>query len=346
MRKILDVIKIVFAVLLGYAAALSVLRLLVVFWLSELMYITDSILILALMFFVGAFGSGVVVSALFISLTRRRERKLICDVKTVVKKVSVGDYSAEIRPVKHDEELNGIVEKLNSFTEKLGEVAATKYDFINNFTHEFRTPITSIKGFSEMMLKDENVTEEEICKYGKIISAECERLKGLAETTAYLHSVDVKNSAVEKQEFDIKNEIEECVLQLHNEAQKKGVEITVKADSFKVVAARALARQLWLNLLSNSVKYTGNGGKVNVAGKATSNGYVLSVADNGDGISDEALNRIFEAYYREDSARPTKGVGLGLTIAKKIADLHGWKLRVTSEKGKGSTFEVIINENA
>lgn len=285
---------------------------------------------------------GIAVTATFMFISMKRERKLISDIDDVLDKISYGDFTIQIPLTHNDINADNLITKLNAAISELNSVAILKNDFIRNFSHEFKTPIASIKGFSEILSKNKSLSEEEREKYYKIINEESTRLSNLANMTLMLGKFDAQSIIVDKENFYIDEQIEECALQLYAEVERKKLNIQIELEHIQVYASKELLKELWLNLFSNAVKYTEQEGNISIVYSQTPNEYIISFIDNGIGISEEAQKHIFDAYYQENTARGSRGIGLGLSICKRITDLHGWKLTVDSIKGKGSKFSVLI----
>lgn len=339
MNKIRYVFFVIAATFAGFAAAYGTAILCIYAYLSELQYVIDSIIVWAVLGLSLCCFAGVFVSGLILKITRRREYRLLKDIQDLINGVAAGNYSVKIHPVKRDAKLNDCVEKVNSLIDGLRKTSEEKYDFINCFTHEFRTPITSIKGFSELM-SENALTGEERRRYCDIICSECTRLYGLADTTRILNGLE-EVAKIEETEFSVAEQIRECAAELKKCADEKSIRVEINLSGFKIRANYALSKQLWLNLISNAIKYGVDGGKVVIFDCEKNGFYAVSVADDGVGISKPSIEKIFRPYYRETSAKSAVGTGLGLTMVKRVADLHGWKISVDSEKGKGSIFTVI-----
>lgn len=287
---------------------------------------------------------AITVTATFLFLSVKRERKLVSDIDDALDKISSGDFTAQIPLTHSDINTDNLIVKFNAVIAELNSVAILKSDFIRNFSHEFKTPIASIKGFSEILSKNKSLSEEEREKYYKIISEESARLSNLANMTLMLGKFEAQSIVVDKETFYVDEQIEETALQLYAEVESKKLHVRTDLKHIPVYASKELSKELWFNLFSNAVKYTEQGGEISIVYAQTPNEHIISFIDNGIGIGEEAQAHIFEAYYREDAARDSRGIGLGLSICKKITDLHGWRLTVDSIKGKGSSFSVVMKK--
>lgn len=250
-------------------------------------------------------------------------------------------------PLRNPEGLQvGTLAILNDIT-RVKELESLRRDFVANVSHELRTPLTSIHGFAETLLKTPNLSKEQIQQFIEVIYKHSGRLSGLIEDLLSL-------SQIERNEDS--NSIE-LNLQSLSPIIKSAMEIT--APQAKAINAKVsfncqndicvyinapLLEQAVINLLENAIKYSGPNSLIDVSVKTQQAWAVISVTDNGPGISTDHLPRIFERFYRIDRSRSRKmgGTGLGLAIVKHIAQSHHGRVEVTSELKKGSTFSVFI----
>ena len=341
MRKLMYFLRTLLYTAIGFVVAAAIMIGMLLLGLTGVIGLTaiDGVFIV-----VAGIVCGVVVTSLFMFLSMNRERKLISNIDDALNKISSGDFSVQVPLTHSDINTDNFITKFNAAIAELNSVSILKNDFIRNFSHEFKTPIASIKGFSEILAKNKSLSEEEREKYYKIINDESTRLANLANMTLLLGKFESQSIVVDREYFYVDEQIEECALQLYAEVERKNLDVKIELKHIQVYASKELLKELWLNLFSNAVKYTQEGGKISVVYSQTQEEHIISFKDNGIGISEEAQKHIFDAYYQENTARGNGGIGLGLSICKRIADLHGWKISVESEKGKGSNFSVIIKK--
>lgn len=296
----------------------------------------------AILLIIGAVCCGIAVSAVMTYYAMKKQTQLIRDIDRVLDAISEGDLTARLPLTRYDVHLDKIITKFNAAIGELNSVAILKSDFIRNFSHEFKTPIASIKGFAELLYRDKALSQEEQERYCKIIAEESARLSRLAEMTLLFGKFDAQNIILDREPCYLDEEIGECILELYEAADKKGQTVEIEIGHIAVSASKALSRQLWINLFSNAAKYTGEHGHIALSARENAEEIVVSFRDDGIGMTEETMKHIFLAYYQADASRHGHGIGLGLAICKRIADLHGWKIEVSSEFGKGSTFSVHI----
>lgn len=238
---------------------------------------------------------------------------------------------------------NGIVVVIQDMT-KQAKLDDMRKEFVANVSHELKTPITSIKTYSETLLDQEELDEESKKKFLGVILTEANRMTRLVSDLLQLTKFDYKKVAWNRIKFDVK-ELTKQVCEKHKiQAEKKGqiVECYVTSNVPDVYGDRDGIEQVVTNILTNSIKYTPEGGSIKVYVGAVHDDAYIKIIDNGIGIPKEDLPRVFERFYRVDKARSREmgGTGLGLPIAKEIIEENGGSIDIKSEIGKGT--EVII----
>ncbi|MHB8085612.1 MAG: sensor histidine kinase, partial [Dehalococcoidia bacterium] len=213
-------------------------------------------------------------------------------------------------------------------------------DLISNISHEFRTPITSIKLLAETLsdgaMKDPEVAQD----FLKKIDLETEKLRQMTEELSVLARIEDSRSATDKGATDIEQLISRSVERLSALAEKAGISVGVDIQPAlppPVIDSDQIESVL-VNLIHNAVKFTGKGGRITIAASKEKDNILISVSDTGIGIPQEELPRIFERFYKVDKSRAGEGSGLGLAISKHIISAHGGRIWAESVEGKGSTF--------
>lgn len=216
-------------------------------------------------------------------------------------------------------------------------------EFVADVSHELKTPITSIMGYADTLLEDEYDKQTQT-EFLKVIASEARRMARLVTDLLQLSRIDSNKKKLKKESFDLGKLVKECQNKLAIEIKKKKhqVENFVTADVPPVFADKDDIERVILNILTNSIKYTPEGGIIKIYVGFVYNDAYIKIIDNGIGIPEEDLNRIFERFYRVDKARSREfgGTGLGLSIAKEILDKNGGSIDLKSQVGKGT--EVVI----
>ncbi|KOP83706.1 alkaline phosphatase [Bacillus sp. FJAT-21945] len=221
-------------------------------------------------------------------------------------------------------------------------------DFVANVSHELKTPITSIKGFSETLLDGAMEDKQALEAFLKIILQESDRLQSLVQDLLDLSKMEQLGFHLSIQQFNIRTTLEEVIAILNKKADEKEIKLQFEADKESILIDGDADRlkQVFLNLVSNAISYTPNGGHVFLGLKESASNIFVEVKDTGIGMEESEVPRIFERFYRIDKARSRNsgGTGLGLAIVKHIVEAHKGNIIVTSQVGKGTTFLVELNK--
>lgn len=252
-------------------------------------------------------------------------------------------------------EIEDFTESYNAAAESLGETEILRRDFINDFSHELKTPIASISGFAELLCEPD-LSEEERAEYAGIIAKESKRLVSLSSSILELRKAEAKGSLSEEEigrvRFD--EQLRQALLLVGEKWAGKELSFDVDLHEAHGAGSEGYLNQVWINLLDNACKFSPDGGTVSVSmssgGRACSgamrgNGHFQDGADGrfgsvrvrientGPEIAPEQLERVFDRFYQADSSHSTQGCGLGLALAKRIVELHHGAISIASEKG-------------
>ncbi len=222
-----------------------------------------------------------------------------------------------------------------------------KNDFINNMTHEFKTPISTISVSSEMLLRDEiGSASDKRARYSRIILDETSRLKTMVEKVLQMADIDAEQLKLNKSEVDSHAVIRQTIENMEIVAHEKGGSISydLKAENSIIKADKVHLTNIIYNLLDNAIKYAVEPPVIRITTRNTRKGIVISIQDNGIGISKEIQKNIFSKFYRvpTGNVHNVKGFGLGLFYVKTITDAHHGFIKLESETGKGSRFDVYL----
>ena len=238
---------------------------------------------------------------------------------------------------------NDLAEAFNEMARNLGTLETMRQDFISNVSHEIQSPLTSISGFAAL-LKKTDLPDEQREKYAEIIEIESKRLSSLSDNLLKLSSLDNDKLPLNKQDFRLDKQLEHIALTL--EPQWSAKNLTLEADLQKLIVYgdEDLLSQVWMNLLHNSIKFTPDGGQINITLTADNESASVKITDTGAGIAPEDQIHIFERFYKVDKARDRSlgGNGLGLSLVKKIVELHGGSVAVESKIHKGTAFQIFL----
>lgn len=240
-------------------------------------------------------------------------------------------------------------EELRKVAEESRNAELIRKEFVANVSHELKTPLTSISGFIETLQQGAAEDPEIRTRFIDIIAIETSRLKRLIGDLLVLSDIENKKTVISETAFDVKTEIERTVETLELIAEQKNVNIITELENDLIIFGSAdRFSQMMMNLIENAVKYSESEGNIWIRSKIVQNKIQISVEDEGIGIAEEHLDRLFERFYRVEKSRSTKvgGTGLGLSIVKHIAALFNAELKVESQVGKGTTFYVTFEREA
>lgn len=268
----------------------------------------------------------------------------IADYKNIEEKVTRADNVLNVVLVPFHDRLipMGVIMIVKNITEneKLNNM---RKEFVANVSHELKTPLCSIKGYSETIM-DRELSAEEITKFATVINAEANRMDRIVADLLQLSRFDYNKNVMNKTKFNLDDLAKQVVENMQYVALEKGhtLNCTVNMIPPAVYADKDSIQQVIINILSNSIKYTPNGGKIDVYVGAAGGKAYMKFVDNGIGIPEKDLKRIFERFYRVDKARSRQmgGTGLGLSIVKEIVASHDGTIDIKSEPGVGT--EVIV----
>ena len=224
--------------------------------------------------------------------------------------------------------------------------AKMRQEFTANVSHELKTPLTAISGYSEL-IQNGMTNEEETIRFAGEIHKSAKRLLTLINDTIRLSQLDTSEQKVIYEAIDLYKIAEDCVNMLKFSAENHGITISIHGTNAYLEGNKEMLEEVVYNLCDNAIRYNNEGGKVDVTVKPVKGKIYLCVEDNGIGISKEHQERIFERFYRVEKSRSksTGGTGLGLAIVKHIIQQHGAHMELTSEKGKGTKIEIEFSKS-
>jgi len=269
----------------------------------------------------------------------------------VTQEISEGNYQNRV-VVKGEDEISILSQNFNQMSreleekmEALQEEIQRREDFIGAFSHELKTPLTSIIGYSDMLINKEMTDEnQKIC--ANYIHSEGKRLEALS--MRMLELVVLKNKELHRETIDIKDLLEEVSIMLVLSLKNSNVSMNGEFESYYVQVEPEILKTVFINIIDNGRKAIEKNGKINFTGKIIADGYEVKVQDNGCGMSKDELSKIKQAFYMVDKSRERKqgGAGLGLAICDEILLLHEFPMIIESEEGVGTTVTVLLKGGA
>ncbi|MGG1400941.1 HAMP domain-containing sensor histidine kinase [Bacillus salipaludis] len=239
---------------------------------------------------------------------------------------------------------NEIAESITHMATELGEMEQMRQEFISNVSHEIQSPLTSITGFAHA-LKSDHLSDEERMQYLEIIEVESMRLSKLSDNLLKLTSLESDHPPFEPKSYRLDQQLRRVILSNEPQWRNKNLEMDVSLNKVTINADEELMDQVWINLLHNSIKFTPNNGKIGVEIiKDAADRITVTIIDTGIGMTKEVQMHIFERFYKADPSRNRSngGSGLGLSIVKKIIEMHKGDIQIESSPKDGTEFKVIL----
>ena len=269
-------------------------------------------------------------------------------IHEATQRMTEGDLTARIDTSKFNaagENFQHIAADFNLMAEELSSNSTLRTDFVSNVSHELKTPLTVIRNYSKLLQCDA-ITEEERLEYAQGIDRATLRMSALITNILKMNKLENQQISLKVQEYDLTEQVAECLLAFDEALELKHIDLQCEMDDRVLVTADPdLLTLVWNNLLSNAVKFTPEGGSITVSVKPENENAMVSVRDTGCGIPPETAKHIFDKFYQGDTSHATEGNGLGLALVKRVIDLTGGEISVSSTPYDGSTFTVKIRRS-
>ncbi|MBQ6240143.1 MAG: HAMP domain-containing histidine kinase [Firmicutes bacterium] len=266
------------------------------------------------------------------------------EMREIAGMISKGDFSNKVT-VRSRDEIGDLAESFNKMAEELEQVEETQRAFISNISHDFRSPLTSIRGFVQAILEDV-IPPEQHKKYLQIVFDETNRLSKLANDLLILNKMDSGQDVLQLTRFDINEMIRTLVLTFEQRIEEKNLAIDFRflQEKLFVNADEEMIQRVIYNLVDNAIKFTQQGDSITVETSIVNKKAYISVSDTGVGMDEETQKHIFERFRKGDASRGLNksGMGLGLAIVKQSIVKHGEDIHVTSKPGEGTNFEFTL----
>lgn len=268
--------------------------------------------------------------------------KPISNLTKATKSLANGDFNVELDTNRHDE-LGELSHSFLKMARKLEQTDDVRKEFISNISHDIQSPLSNIKGYTNL-LENESISTEERNQYVSIINGEIKRLSSLTKQLLLLASLDRNEDIVKKKQFNLGLQIKELVRNYQWAIGEKNIMLGYSLPDKEILGDPALLNTVWDNLLSNAIKYNKPDGNIEISLEERGQSVFVKLVDTGIGMKNTELERIFDRFYRADKSRTrtVEGTGLGLSIVKTIVDLHSGRIDVKSGENEGTTFIVEL----
>lgn len=281
-------------------------------------------------------------SFLLILISTRFIVKPVERLTDATRKIAAGNYHVKLNVNRRDE-IGRLARDFSRMSDNLQKTEEKRQEFVSNVSHEIQSPLSSIQGFSQL-LREEEMSDDERKHYLTIIEKESRRLSQLGKQLLTLSFLDNEQDQRDKTSIKLGEQLKEVVSAAQWIWMEKGITVEVEDAPYWVTGDSKLLHQVWMNLLTNAIRYTESGGVVRIRAKEHHHSVDVTVEDNGIGIDENDIPHLFDRFYKVDKARTRteNSTGLGLSIVKKIIELHNGTIMVESEPGKGTTFIVSL----
>lgn len=287
--------------------------------------------------------SSLVIGSTIAFFSSRIPLKPVNELVNKMNRLAAGEFKTRLKfgPVISTHSVfKELTASFNAMAEELENTELLRNDFINNFSHEFKTPIVSIAGFAKL-LENGELTDEQRQLYLRSIREESMRLSEMATNVLNLTKVENQRILTDITSFNISEQVRSAILLFEDKWVEKDIDIRIDTEEFTIEASEELLKQVWINLIDNAVKFVPNGGTVSFDISDTGDALRVSVGNTGSVIPKEKQEKIFGKFYQADESHATQGNGIGLAIVKRITELHGGSVGVVSENGL-TTFTVLL----
>src|SRR6266496_941989 len=272
------------------------------------------------------------------------EMNVFAPIVEALERIARGDFSVRLTNEFEDNQMvSQLANSVNKMALELDQMENMRQEFISNVSHEIQSPLTSIRGFAQA-LKDDQLTAEERHHYLAIIEEESTRLSRITQDLLKLASLESDQLHFEPEQYRLDLQIRNLILACEPQWTSKSINMDVSLEELTITADEDLLSQVWINLIHNSIKFTPETGSIKIEMYLHGDQVIFRISDTGVGIAEEDQPRIFERFYKADKSRTRtkQGSGLGLSIVKKIIEMHKGTVEVQSELNRGTTFTVAL----
>jgi signal transduction histidine kinase len=285
------------------------------------------------------------LTILMVLINTRYLIKPISTLTKATKSLANGNYHVELDR-NRDDELGQLSRSFLQMARKLEQMEDMRKEFISNISHDIQSPLSNIKGYTNL-LDDDLVSKEDRTQYVSIINGEIRRLSSLTKQLLLLASLDRNENVMKKRFFNVGEQIKGLIRNYQWAISEKGLMLSYSLPDIEIMGDPALLESVWDNLLSNAIKYNVPNGSIEISIEERGKSVFVTFSDTGLGMSETERGRIFDRFYRADISRTrsVEGTGLGLSIVATIIELHNGQITVKSKEKEGSTFVIELPVN-
>ena len=257
-------------------------------------------------------------------------------------KVAEGDFSVRLEDKSDSKEIMEIYTGFNLMAEELSTTEILQTDFASNVSHEFKTPLSAIEGYSTLLQGSDNLDENDQ-EYLERIRLNTQRLSTLVGSILLLSKLENQQIPTNQTRYRLDEQIRRSVVALEPAWEEKNIEFDVELDRLTYMGNEAMMHHVWDNLISNAVKFSPQDGLVRIRLTREDNKLVFTIEDQGPGVPEEARKHIFDKFYQADSSHTQEGNGLGLSLVRRILSIEKGSIEVNNRSEGGCCFRVVLN---
>lgn len=284
---------------------------------------------------------SLVIGAALSFFVGKRILQPIGDLRQAMSQVAKGDFTIQLDEQQHMEDVKELYHDFNVMVKELSSIETLRNDFVSTVSHEFKTPIATIKGYVQLLQK-ETLTMNERQNYLERMLDGTTQLTHLTENVLKLSKLENQGIGLDFQHFRLDEQIREVILFLQPKWEQLNLTLDIDLPRTTFYGNEEFLYQVWLNLMDNAIKYSSKNSTICVHLTNEVNGQTVTISDEGIGMTQEVADRIFDKFYQSDTSRKTKGNGLGLALAKQIVELHHGTIKVNSFPNEGSNFNLFL----
>ncbi|ANY67006.1 hypothetical protein BBD42_11390 [Paenibacillus sp. BIHB 4019] len=304
---------------------------------SSQVAIFNQMLFVALAVVLGVGGLCIFVAAIYLV-------RPLKEMKQAVERMASGRFDIELKSGRRTDELGQLAQSFSGMAKEIQQMDELRGQFVSSVSHEIQSPLTSIAGFSRMLMLDAVDDPEQKQRYLQIIYTESQRLSRLSDNLLKLAELDSAVPAFDPVTYDLDEQLRQVIVACEPLWSEKSLEMILELPHVKINADEDQLSQVWINVIGNAIKFAPEGGYIRIEMSLDTDSVKVSVSDNGSGFPDEDGYRLFERFYKADKSRSKKlgGSGLGLSIAQKIVNLHQGVIRITNRVEGGARVDVTL----
>lgn len=290
--------------------------------------------------FIGLMGAAAIFSFGLVLLISRHFFAPIHELIQALKKVADGNFAVSLPEEKHWEDIRKMNRNFNRMVKELNSIELLQSDFIQNVSHEFKTPLAAIEGYTTLL--HSSLLSDDQKEYTSRILDSCRQLTSLTGNILLLSKLENQKIVPEKHRYSLDEQLRRCILAMEPLWTQKNLLMDIDLQEVEFEGNEPMLAQVWTNLLSNAIKFTPAYGSVQIRLCTSRDKIIVSFADSGIGMTEDVQRHIFNKFYQADHSRSVNGNGLGLALVQRIICLCGGKIQVSSQPENGTVFTVYL----